>query len=327
MDSKKVSLTRESVYGKTGILDAVKQFEMGKGYPIRSIPLKEVVAVSPDLTEVKVFDTLLRGAEASLVRPEDICTVVQMDTPKEDKPIIGYTDFKAYKGTLGSKVRKSGGLFDSVELDCSNQNGLRIVDVSMDKSWIKQNKWGAVEAAIESAGQAMTDEVINAIMSKYEADVDSSMTDTVANWGNSHYKALVKAVSLIAAAQMPTEVALINPAEVYDLLILDYFVHGNYAQLAAKQAYDFGRGLCGFLFPNGGIPIYFHPKVTAASMTIAAKRAVVCGIYTPLTIDNYDDIRAGEEGGIVSIQFDVKSGKDAKLTKPTKKAWAVATGA
>ena len=313
-------------------LDELKKFEAEKGTSIRNIPLGWFVkkyesgTIEPGLLEQKISDILMQGAE-SIPLWNQICKVVQMPTNKYEQPVMSYTDFHAEKGTTGSAVREAGGIVDRIELDCSGQNGLRRVKVAFDKTWIRDARWDAVEEAIRAASQSMYDEVVESIISEYETDVDSSMTDTVANWGNNHYKALVKAVSLIAAQQMYPDIILIHPNELYDLAVLDYFVHAQYREAAARTSIQPNKGLFGYLFPDS-IPIYFHYKVTAGKMTVAAsQKAVVLGIRQDLTIERFNDVLNGEEGAVLTMQWDVKSGKDAVLTKPTKKAWAVVTSA
>jgi len=311
----------------------IQKFESEKGIPIRMIPMQKFLdpkqlttGVSPLLIQTKLFDQVIKGAE-NVILFDRAAKVVSMDAPKKEVPLVNYTDFKVHKGLTGAKPRTAGGYYDHVELDCSQENGLYRVEIAMDKTWIRDAQWSAIEDALENAGKAMYDQVLSTIMAKYEADVDSTMTDTVANWGGSHYKALVKGVSLISSQRMRATSVFIHPDELYDLMILDYFVHSNYSERAAKGDIDWEEGLAGYLFPNK-IPIYFTPSVTAAKMTIAAaNKAVVLGIRQGLTIENFNDVVGGQEGGVITMQWDVKSGKDAKKTKPTLKSWAVATAA
>jgi len=273
------------------------------------------------------MDTVIRGADFVELWNK-VSKVVEMPSSKWDCPVIAYTDFKDYKGKTGSHgIRESGGFFSAVPLDCSNQKGLHRVKVAMNKTWIRDNNWSAIEEAFEAAGQTMYDEILGSIITELLTDVATGFTDTVANWGASHYKSLVKGLSLVAGKHMYPNIVLIHPDELYDLMILDYFVHANYSALAAKQAINPVSGLAGYLFPNS-TPIYFTPKCTAASMIIAdAKRASVLGVRQDLTIENFDDVLKGEEGAVLTMQYDVKSGKDAKPTSNIIYAWAVVTAA
>ena len=53
--------------------------------------------------------------------------------------------------------------------------------------------------------------------------------------------------------------------------------------------------------------------------------------YRDVTIEDYEDVREGLAGSMVTVQFDVKSGKDAEGAKdslnPVAKSWAVTTSA
>jgi hypothetical protein len=329
------NLTRDLFYN-TELMDKVRKFEAALNHPIRKIPLLKVVnhvetaAADPALITVKAIDAVIQGAEFVEGLWQKCANVVVMTNAKQEVPLVSYTDFKGNrKGLTGASVQEAGGYFDRIELDCSAQRGLYRVKVPVDKTNIRDFGFPIVEESLTAAGQSLADQILQSIIDKYETDVDAGNTDTVANWGNNHYKALVKGVSLIAKnARSYADVILINPDEVYDILILDQFVHANYTALAAKQALNTQMGLAGYLFPNGGIPIYFHPNVTAAKMTIAAsQKAVFVGMRQDITIENFNDIINGQEGGIVSAQWDTKSGKNASKTKPTAKAWAVATSA
>lgn len=313
--------------------EELKKFESEKGLTIRQIPLgwfmdklkTESTGVSPSLIQQKVMDVAIEGAEFIDLYSK-AARVIRMTSNKFEVPVFSYTDFKPIgKGVTGAKAQESGGHIDTIELDCSNKKGLYRVKIALDKTWIRDAQWNMLEDAIRAAGYQMQDAIMAAIVAEYEGDVDSNMTDTVANWGNSHYKSLMKAISLVQAEQMYPDIVLINPTEVYDLGIEDYFIHAQYTTSGMKAAPT--RGLFGYIY-NNNIPIYVHYKVTSGKMTVAdSQKAVVLGIRQELTIENFNDIINGEEGAVLTMQFDVKSGKDASKLKPTKKAWAVVTSA
>jgi len=315
------------------VAEQLKKFETEKGVSIRQIPLgwfmdklkKEATSVSPSLIQQKVMDVAIQGAEfLDLYRKA--ARVVQMTSNKFEVPVFSYTDFKPVgKGMTGARAQEAGGYIDTIELDCSGKKGLYRVKIALDKTWIRDAQWDLLEDAIRAAGYQMQDAIMAAIMAKYEGDVDSNMTDTVANWGNSHYKSLMKAISLIQAEQMYPDIVLINPTEIYDLGIEDYFIHAQYT--TSEMRPEQNRGIFGYIY-NNNIPIYVHYKVTSGKMTVAdSQKAVVLGIRQELTIENFNDIINGTEGAVLTMQFDVKSGKDASKLKPTKKAWAVVTSA
>jgi len=331
------TITRSLLYGKDN-LEAIRKFEAERGLPLREIPLGsmvrwnrsskkvEAVGVDPSLIAQKVIDTVVSGADYVPLWNK-ISRVTQMTAQKEEVPIMTYTDFKIRKGVTGSRVSTAGGFASGVELDCSNEKGLRRVEVSLRKTWIRDNKWGALEEALRDAGYAMYDEVLGTIITELEADVNSTFTDGVANWGNDHYKSLVKMVSLIAGKRLYPDMVLIHPDELYDILILDYFVHANYSGLAAKGSIRKESGLAGFLFPNN-VPIYYTPKVTAAKMIcLSSQKAAYLGVMQDLTVEDFNDVLGGKEGSVLTMQWDVKSGKDATPTSNVLYAWAIATSA
>lgn len=313
---------------------AARKLEAKMGIPISEIPWSkfigpsktETIAIDPALIQVKAMDTVIRGAE-TVTMHDKAAKIVEMTAPKQEQPLMAYDAFTVYHGTHGAKLRRSGGNVDRVELDCSNDRGLHRVEIALRKTWIRDQNFGAVEESLSSAGMVMYDEIFGDVVAEYETDVNSAMTDTVANWGNGHYKALLWALGLVAAQKMYPSVAFVNPTEIYDLGISDYFIHGEYTSKAGSLQLEPQNGLLGYLMPNR-IPIYFHHKVTTAKMTIAAaQKAVILGIRQPLQIENFNDVLQGLEGAVLTMQWDTKSGNDAKTTKPTQKSWAVISGA
>ena len=228
-----------------------------------------------------------------------------------------------------TKARSSGGSFWQVPMDCSDDKGLYGVYVGLTSSFVTRRGFDAVEEALWAVGQATGRLILQAVVSEYETDVNAAMTNAMANWGNGQYKCMVKAESLVAEVGMYPNVILINPSEGYDIGILDYFIREDYAR--AARGIPASLHSMGSLF--GRIPIIRSRDVTSGKITVAqAEKSVVIGIIDGgLGIDNYSDVREGMVGAGAHIQFDSASGKDAEgpggATKPTPKAWAVATSA
>ena len=289
------------------------------------------VSVDAGLIAVRLLDAVIQGAEYSDIWRQ-MARVEPMDAPKVEVSLISPDDFMIRKGRRGVASRTTGGGFDRVELDCSEDKGLYRVDLDMSRTWLRDNGPGKLDEALRAAGQALSLQIATDIMVKYETDVDATMTDTVTNWGGAataHYKALVKAGALIRKKGMQPSAVLVNPDEETDILSSDYFIRQDYARVAHALPLPENQGVIGYMW--GDKPIISTPAVTAAKMTIACvEKAVIIGTRQDVQIDNYVDIRQGLEGAVISFQADLKSGKDAKgvsANKPTKLAWAVATGA
>jgi hypothetical protein len=303
---------------------------IGEPWTLSNLPMKKFMEVTVDdeLVAAKVMDTVIRGAEEEINILENFCKIVDMDAPIKSVPLITPDDFKIYQAAEPGHVQSAGGVFDRVKLDCSNQKGLYKTDVNLDKTWLRDNGWDAMEEALWAAGQAVYMDVATKVLADIIADVSTAtpdMTDTVANWGASHYKALVKMDSLLRAQGFTGPFAvIINPSEVYDIMILDYFIHQDYAKAALGVPRT--GALIGYLF--GVTPIYCHRGQTTAYMTmLTVGKSAVLGRRMPLQMEGYDDVREGLEGSVLAIQYDFKNGSDAELTKPTKGSWAVAASA
>ncbi|MCK5642642.1 MAG: hypothetical protein KAJ19_17675, partial [Gammaproteobacteria bacterium] len=296
---------------------------------LRDIPLKKLtVGYDDEIVEAKVYDTVVRGAEESETLWGEFAKVAQMTAEIERIPMFTPDDINFKPWVRGTKPRASGGSFWEVECNCANEKNLYGLDVGISKSFVSRRGFDAVEEVLWGVGQSAGRLILQGIVTKLLADVDSALTDTLANWGAGHYKALVKMESLIATYGMTPSVALVNPGEGYDIAILDYFIREDYSR--AAKGIPASLHSVGSLF--GRLPIYRSRDMTAASMILAAaEKACVVGVLEPLSIDSYDDVREGMEGAIAHLQFDVKSGKDAHgpsgATKPTAKSWAVCTSA
>jgi hypothetical protein len=323
------TLTRDLLYS-----NPVKEFEMTKRLGIRDASLEQIVkhceTVGTDDTLIasKVIDTVVRGAEEDENLWKKCANVTMMTTEIQRVPVITADDFALKPWIEGTRPRSSGGSFWATKLDCSQSAGLYATDIGFTKNDLRAGGIAKLEEALFCAGQAVGRLILQKINAKLLADKDAAMTDTLANWGNDHYKALAKMESLIAAQGMTPDVVLVNPTESYDIAVLDYFIRDDYSKVAGTFPRDIHS--IGSLY--GRIPINRHRDITTQSMImLSSKKSIAIGLYRDITIDNYDDVREGLEGAIVSIQLDVKSGKDAEgpfgATNPVTKSWAVCTSA
>jgi len=304
---------------------------------IRDISLKDIVhhvyhtqtvGIDDSLVQAKILDDVVRGAEEDEGIWRQACRVFPMTAAIERFKVFTPDDIKFAPWKRGVKPQASGGSIWSVKFDCSQGAGLYALDVGFDKDQLKQGGFDGMEEALWAVGQAAGRKLLAAIVSEYTTDVDSNMTDTLANWGNAAYDSLVKMESLVAAQGMTPDVALVNPAEGYLVGTSDKFIRDDYRY--AGKGIPSGVHILGSLF--GRIPIYRHRDITENSMIMAAKgKSVFVGMYQDLQVENYNNVQEGLEGAVVSLQYDVKSGNDAEgpkdATSPLAKAWCVCTSA
>jgi len=323
-------LNSQGGYDKNPLL---LKFESKIGMPLRQVPfgymaehyLKGDGTIDPTLIQTKVVDLVMQGADFIPIFNQ-IALIQDMTAPKMELPVSSYTGFKAVKGIQGAtSARTAGGYTDAIELDCSNGRGMYRVNVAMQKYWIRQAQWSAVENALRDAGQVMYDEVAGVLLKKATDDVDTTMTNTLANWQNTYCGMLATMFGKMATAQVRPTCAIITASATALAALETPFSNQLYANLASLDIKP-ETGLFGYLMPFR-LPIYYHYKQTAASATMLnANKALALGIFQPLTVEGFNDVWSGTEGGVITMQFDAKSGKDAKNKKPTKLAWAVGTG-
>ena len=311
--------------------------DANKPMTIRDLPWAELLSrcetahVDDEIMETKVLDTVIRGAQDDASVLNMIARVVQMDSEIEVIPLISPDSFKWSVAAGKGKVESMGGRVDRVKLDCSVDRGLYkgALDLPSTIRNLKSTarKAGLIEEMLWAAGNAAMKSVVTTVAADLIADVDSTMTNSVANWGNDHYKALVKADALISkqTGLAGADFILINPDEKYDIGILDYFIKQEYQQ-AGRGIPPADPTVVGSLY--GRIPIISHRGCTAATMVIGIKSmAEVVGIYQDFKVEEYSDVREGLQGSILSMQYDYKNGSNAELDKPTLYSWATVTSA
>jgi len=308
--------------------------KFGEPVNIRDFTLEEIVkhtqtvGADDSLITAKVVDTVIRGAEEDENLWRRAAAVFALDTEIQRKPLITPDDFLFADWIQGTKPRSSGGAFFALKFDCSNHQGHYAADVGFTKNDLKAGGFDKMEEALWCSGQAAGRFLLKKVVVELLTDVNSGMTDTLANWGNGAYKALNKMEGLIAKQGMSAGLALVNPAEGTDIANSDYFIHADYGEAARGIPKDLHS--IGSLY--GRIPILRHRDVTENSMIMLTPgKSVGIGLYQDIQVESYEDIREGLEGAVVSFQFDVKSGKDAEgpsgATSPVAKSWAVCTSA
>lgn len=290
------------------------------------------VGTDDDLIKAKLVTDVIRGAEEDENLWRAIARTVDLDEPKSLQPIITSEDFKLSPWTQGTKPRTSGGSFWGVEFDCRESKGLWAFDIGFTRNQIRDAGYDALDEALVAAGQAIGRHLIGAIDAKYIADIDATMTKNIATWdprssGQDQYGAMVGMESGLAKLGFNADIILVNPDEAADAAVLDTFIRDDYRY--AAKGIPSGIHTVGALY--GRIPIIRHREITAASMIMAeSQKAMYLGLMEDgPVISNFENIEEGLEGAVVSIQYELKSGKDAKgpkgATKPTDKAWALCT--
>lgn len=227
----------------------------------------ETVGFSDELITQKVYSQVVRGAEDDETLLNRFARVVEMESEIEVVPIITPDDIKIYPGMTGP-ARSMGGVFDRVKLDCSSGKGLYKGDLGFEDWWLKSNKYGAIEEALWAGGNAVYRDIITKVIVDLETDKHATMTNALANWGNNHYKTLMKMETLIEAEGMRPDFALVNPTEKYDILILDVFIDADYKEAATGGLPRVGSQ---FGMLHGVVPLYSHRGVTTASMTMGCR--------------------------------------------------------
>ena len=336
-------ITRDTIYGldegskERTLREYAKQRGLSRVPPLKEVPLEWLtmtVGVDDELIRAKLVSDVIRGAEEDENLWRAMCKVVDMDEPQTRQPIITSEDFKLAPWTQGTKPRSSGGSFWGFEFDCRADKGLWAFEVGLTRNQIRDAGYDALDEALVAAGQAVGRHLIDVIDAKYIADVDASMSQALAAWdprteGDDHYGAVVGMEAALAKLGFNADLILVNPDEGADCGVLDYFIRDDYRYVA--KGIPSGIHTVGALYSR--IPIVRHREITATNMIMAeSQKAMALGLMEGgVKIENFESIEDGMEGAIVSIQYELKSGKDAAgpkgATKPTHKAWALCTGA
>jgi hypothetical protein len=336
-------LTRELIYGlDKGASERVfreyaKRLDMSRTPTLREVPLEfltQTVGVDDDLVRAKLVDDVIRGAEEDENLWMAMCKVVDMTDPQTRQPLITPDDFKLSPWTQGTRPRSSGGSFFGFEFDCRMDKGLYAFEVGLTSNQIRDAGYDALEEALVAAGQAVGRHLVKAIAVKYIADVDTDMSKALATWdprasGDDVYGAMVGMEAGLANLGFNADLILVNPTEGADCAVLDTFIRDDYRYVA--KGIPEGIHSIGALY--GRIPIVRHRDITATNVIMAeTRKAMALGIMEGgPKIENFKSIEDGMQGAVVSVQYELKSGKNAAgpkgATKPTDMAWAVCTGA
>ena len=336
-------ITREDIYNldegskERTLREYAKQMGLSRAPPLKEVPLEWLtltVGVDDDLIRAKLISDVIRGAEEDENLWRAMCKVVDMDAPQVRQAIITSEDFKLAPWTQGTKPRSSGGSFFGFEFDCRDDNGLFAFEVGLTANQIRDAGYSALDEALVAAGQAIGRHLIDVIDAKYIADVHEDMSQALAAWDpraadDDHYGALVGMEAGLADLGFNADLILVNPVEGADCGVLDHFIRDDYRYVA--KGIPSGIHTVGALY--GRIPIVRHRKITTTYMIMAeTQKAMALGLMEGgVKISNFESIEEGMEGAVVSVQYELKSGKDAAgpkgATKPTDKAWALCTGA
>lgn len=274
-----------------GIEDLFHSFSLGE------LMRQQIVSIDPALVGVKVIDQVTKGCER-VTNFRDIFRTVEMNMPKVEVPCLDPSKIKIYKGASAAYPRVPGGYFTNVELDCSNDKGLYKIPIVLKKTWVRDNNWGAIEAALEAAGESMGYYVLDTL-----CDYATANKKADSAYSTDMYQTLVDAAMAIRARgfEQSQLVIVLDPTAHGALLKLD--VIQNVLKLGEVTRMRTGRVLS--LWED--TPVFCtYAQAAADALVMAKDSGVICGLRQDLQIESFDDPMKGVEGAVLSMQFDYK---------------------
>lgn len=244
-----------------------------------------------------------------------------MDAPKIEIPIIDRLDFVFKPGGQRASAQSMGGQIPKAELDASGETGMYRGEINIPKSWIRDSNFAAVEETLNVAGQAVAVTVEKKVIDDLISN--ASQTDTKANLDGVSalfFEAFVEVVD----NKLPTngficDTAVFHPAD-YAALVRENS-SGNFPWYNSLYR-DKVAGRDGLFFQGVRSPV----KIIVADADAATVdtvmfynklKALALGIRQDLTIEDFDDVRQGIEGAVLTMQFVTAEIRDKAAYKAT----------
>jgi len=272
---------------------SIKKLEEKLGRPISSIPLKEVVSVDAGLVTDAVSRVVMRGAEDEAGYWREIISVRQMETEKEEIPLVTQRDFKVRTGHIdASGLEAAGGQFSRVSLDVSDEKTDHYLYCPIRERDIEMRRFDVVESALEAAGAAFAKHILSEITKAYVNDAGS----TEALGTNTRFTALTNLIATMVDNGFSPDVCLMTAKDYAQVLQTEQSTGGAMPFITAIEAgpsagenliAGIGKmnGMVGRLF--GVIPIYVigNDSNLEGNIVLAEKaKGEVLGLHKDITV-------------------------------------------
>jgi len=310
----------------------VKDFESNKVRSeipgLRSVfpQLKETVAITTALAQLKIADTVLEGAEPYGYW-KDVWRVEMMDTPKLSVPKSTSSDLvpslEDIKGTDGTPAKIEGGQFTSIDFDCSDDKGYYRVAAQIKRNWLKDNNFRAIETHLKQLGEAWYYRLGGFLFTAHAAGVTVS-TDTKANLdgvSNTFLEALINMVEAkIPANRFTPDTIIMHPNDAYATKVEQWGTAGP-IPLVSNQYFDRNAtnvNNSGFAAVTGVKNVWITPWATENTVLCFQKeKGFIIGLRQDLEFEDFDDNLMGLQGAVTSMRIDKQIGYETSNYKAT----------
>lgn len=287
--------------------------------------IKETLSITPSLAQLKISDLVAEGAEPFSFWKE-VWRIETMSEPKLTLPkstsadII--SDLALLKGADGTKPQALGGDMDNVDFDTSGNKGYFRGATSIQRNWLKDNNFRALEIHLKEIGEALAYG-----MGKFIADThitDAGITDTRANIDGASGKA-TEALANVIEDKLPTtrftpDTMIMHPTDAVYAKVEQWGTAGPIPLMSATYLDRDGRNITepGIAALLGLKKVWRTPWMTSATVLIFAKeKAEAVGLRQDIEFEDFGDTLMGLVGSVISTRFDVKEIFDAATYKIT----------
>lgn len=288
--------------------------------------LKETVSVPNTLSALKIYDTILEGAEP-FSDWKQYGHLVDMDTPKVNVPITKYTDTvggdpENQKGIeiyaqSGATPPPIGGKVETVELDCSGTNNSYRGTVTVERNDVKDNNFLTVEQSLKNAGNEFYFMVGEKIIRTWRTS-SGIPTDTKADLvGATPNHAEFEALTQVIRGEFPgkqrnrADTMFINPLDAALAVKTSGAIGG---ELPFLSRFILGPTDSTDVVNNSGLAtalglrnVWETPQIPEGDVLITKRDiAGVVGLREDLTIENFDLTVGGIYDSDLLIRFEAK---------------------
>jgi hypothetical protein len=292
-----------------------------------SATMQETVSVPNTLSALKIYDTILEGAEP-FSDWKQYGHLVDMDTPKVNVPVTKYTDVVggAVDSKTGIEIYKQsggapppiGGKVTTVELDCSGTNNSYRGTLTVERNDVKDNNFLAVEQSLKNAGNEFYYKIGEKVIRTFK-DAPGVPTATKASMAASTpNQAEFEALTEVIRSRFPgsqrnrADTLFIHPADAAKAVKTAGSVGGEYVFLSR---FLLGPTDSADIVNNSGLAqalglrnVWETPQMEKGKVLITKRDiAGVIGLREDLTIENFDLSVGGIYDSDLLVRFQAKA--------------------
>lgn len=287
--------------------------------------IRETTNIPNDLTNLKISDIIIEGAEP-YSDWKLYGRTIDMDAPRVNVPRTRYTFNVGGQATDSIEIFAEGGTgappplggrMETVALDCSSTNNSYRGSIQIHRNQIKDNNFLAVEQAYKNAGNTIYFLAGKRVIDNLIAGTTTNTADRdaldLATPDQQYLEALIRVIraEFKGTQRNTADTMFINPSDASEVIRLAHADGGPWPFLDKRILRDDNDSdvvnNSGMAAALGLRNVWETPQITAGTVMITKRDvANVVGIREDLTIENLDQQIGGLFNSELVIRFDVQ---------------------